>query len=117
VKSSYVWRFTTAVETISDPGDLIGLGIAISKYLSNWEGSPNQTVVCFHSLTPLLQYGNLQRVFRFLHVLTGPLKSIDAVAHFHLDPHAHDEQTINTLSQLFDVIVEHDNGDYTVRTG
>lgn len=106
-----------AIETVSDPGDLTGLGIAISEILSNWGGSPNQTVVCFHSLTPLLQYADLQRVFRFLHVLTGRLNSVDAVAHFHLDPHAHDEQTLNTLSQLFDAIVEHDNGDYTVRTG
>lgn len=105
-----------AVESVSDPGDLTGLGIAISEFLSNWEGAPNQTVVCFHSLTPLLQYADLQRVFRFLHVLTGRLESAGAVAHFHLDPHAHDEQTLGTLSQLFDVVVEHDAGDYTVRT-
>lgn len=105
------------VETVSDPGDLTGLGIAISKFVSNWDGSPNRTVVCFHSLTPLLQYADLQRVFRFLHVLTGRLKSVDAVAHFHLDPHAHDEQTLDTLTQLFDAIVEHEDGDYTVRTG
>lgn len=105
------------VETVSDPSDLTGLGIAISKFLSSWEDSPNQTVVCFHSLTPLLHSTDLQRVFRFLHVLTRRLTSTDAVAHFHLDPHAHDAQTINTLSELFDVIVEHDNDDYTVRAG
>lgn len=104
-----------SIETVTDPGDLTGLGIAISKYLSNWAGSPNRTVVCFHSLTTLLQYADLERVFRFLHLLTGRLKSADAVAHFHLDPGAHDAQTVNTLSQLFDVVVEHDDSDYTIK--
>jgi hypothetical protein len=105
-----------AVESVSDPSDLTGFAIEISKFLSTWEGVPNQTVVCFHSLTQLLQYADLQRVFRFLHVLTGRLESAGAVAHFHLDPQTHDEQTLGALSQLFDVIVEHEDGEYTIRT-
>lgn len=106
-----------AVESVSDAGDLTGLGLAISNFLSDWAEKSKQTVVCFHSLTPLLQYADLQRVFRFLHVLTGRLESAGAVAHFHLDPHAYDEQTIGTLAPLFDVIVEHERGKYTIRNG
>lgn len=99
------------IETISDPGDLTGLGIAVSTFLSEWIESNNQIVACFHSLTPLLQYAELQRVFRFLHVLIGRFETMGVVAHFHLDPSAHDQQTISTLTQLFDAVVELDEDD------
>lgn len=96
------------IDAVSDPADLTGLGISLTNYLSEWSENGNQTVVCFHSLTPLLQYADLQRVFRFLHVLTGRIDSSDAVAHYHMDPNAHDEQTRNTLEQLFDATIELD---------
>jgi len=96
------------IDTVSDPADLTGLGISLTNYLSEWSQNSNQTVVCFHSLTPLLQYADLQRVFRFLHVLTGRIDSSDAIAHYHMDPGAHDEQTRNTLIQLFDATIELD---------
>jgi hypothetical protein len=96
------------IDAVSDPADLTGLGISLTNYLSEWAENNNQTVVCFHSLTPLLQYADLQRVFRFLHVLTGRIASSDAVAHYHMDPTAHDEQTRQTLVQLFDATIELD---------
>jgi len=96
------------IDVVSEPADLTGLGISLTNYLSEWAENNNQTVVCFHSLTPLLQYADLQRVFRFLHVLTGRIASSDAVAHYHMDPSAHDEQTRQTLVQLFDATIELD---------
>ena len=97
-----------AIDAVSDPDDLTGLGISLTNYLSDWEENANQTVLCFHSLTPLLQYADLERVFRFLHVLTGRIASMEAVAHFHMDPTAHDDQTRQTLSQLFGATIELD---------
>jgi len=94
------------IETISDPADLTGLGITISTFLSEWADREQQIVVCVHSLTPLLQYVDLQRLFRFLHVLIGQFRTQDAAAHFHLDPNAHDAQTVNILTQLVDAVVE-----------
>ncbi|MCD2201352.1 DUF835 domain-containing protein [Halobacterium sp. KA-4] len=99
------------IETVSDPHNLAELGIAISECLGRWEAesknsSPNNFVVCFDSLTELLQYVDVQEAFRFLHVLTGRLQSAGAVAHFHLDPEAHDNQTISTLRTLFDAVIE-----------
>lgn len=101
----------TPVETVNSPRDLAGLGIVISEFLGQWETErwteePSQIVVCFDSLTTLLQYVDLQQAFRFLHVLCGRLASVDAVAHFHLDPAAHDDQTITTLRHLFDTVIE-----------
>jgi hypothetical protein len=104
------------IETVSDPDDLTDLGITVNTFLSEWGDDDNQTVACFHSLTPLLQDADLQRVFRFLHVLTGRLETSDAVAHYHMDPSAHDQQTISTLRPLFDAIVDLDeDGEWNIQ--
>jgi hypothetical protein len=62
--------------------------------------------VCFGSLTKLLQYVDLKTAFRFLHVMTRQVKQVGAVAHFHIAPDAHDEQTLATIQSLFDRIVD-----------
>lgn len=90
------------VRTVSDPGDLTGIGIAINEYLAAWADGGNRTVICFESLTALLQYADEGRVFRFLNELTSQLTRAGAVAHFHITPGSHDQQTIDTLSSLFD---------------
>lgn len=104
------------IESIADPADLTRLGITINTFLSEWADREQQAVACFHSLTPLLQYADLQRVFRFLHVLISRFQILDTVAHFHLDPTAHDAHTVNTLTQLVDAVVEFDaEGEWIVR--
>ncbi|WP_264782384.1 hypothetical protein [Haladaptatus sp. T7] len=104
------------VDTLSNPGDLTGLGIKISEVLQKWHGNGNRTVACFHSLTALLQYSDVQTVYKFLHVLTGRFTTADVTAHFHLDPEAHDSQTINTLKTLFDAVAEFDGNEWNVKT-
>ncbi|WP_246045654.1 DUF7504 family protein [Halorussus ruber] len=105
-----------AVETLSSPGDLTGLGIKLSEILKGWDRNDNRTVACFDSLTALLQYADLQTVYKFLHVLTGRFDAADVSAHFHLDPDACDQQTVSTLTSLFDTVVELDDGEWSVRS-
>lgn len=106
---------TPVVETVSDPADLTGMGIALNRALEAWSPTANQTIVCFHTLTMLLQYVDTERVYRFLHVLTSQLAEADALAHVHVDPHAHEPRTLSTLSTLFDVVVRTtDDGGVTV---
>ncbi len=104
------------IDTLSNPGDLTGLGIKISEVLQQWHGNGYETVACFHSLTALLQYSDVQTVYKFLHVLTGRFATAGVSAHFHLDPDAHDAQTINTLKTLFDAVAELSDGEWSVRT-
>lgn len=104
------------VERVNDPADLTGVGIEFGQFLSEWSGDGNRIVACIHSITALLQYADLKRVFRFLHVLTERLRTVDAVAHYHLDPNAHDAQTVATLTSLFDAVVTLDDDEPTVRT-
>ncbi|PSQ49982.1 hypothetical protein BRD15_02490 [Halobacteriales archaeon SW_6_65_15] len=104
------------IETLSSPGDLTGLGIKLSEVLKEWDDTDGRTVACFDSLTALLQYADLQTVYKFLHVLTGRFEAADVTAHFHLDPDACDSQTTSTLTSLFDTVVELDDGEWTMRS-
>ena len=93
------------MKVVDDPGDLTRLGITISNVLSSWQDNEQQTLVCFDSVSILLQYAELQRVFRFIHVLQGRLGNVGARTHYHLNPEAHDTQTEATIRSLFDGVV------------
>ena len=102
-----------AVATVESPTDLTGLGITVGNYLESNGGS--DTIVTFDSLTMLLQYVERERAFRFLGVLGNRVEEADAVAHYHMDPKAHDNQEMATLSSLFDAVARFDDGEWNVR--
>ena len=87
------------------PDDLTGIEIAVTDGLPYPDGT---TVFCFDSLTALLQYVDLDRAYRFLHALVERLWGAGAYAHFHVDPGAHDPETVVTLAALFDAVVATD---------
>lgn len=95
-------------ETIADPGDLTGVGIEITEQLEQWADGDNQIVACYDSLTVLLQYAPVEKVYQFTHVLTQQMKAAGAVAHYHMDPSAHDDETVYTLLPLFDAVIAFD---------
>jgi len=99
------------VQSVSTPDDLTGLGIILSQALSETD----QPVVCFDSLSVLLQYVDHETAYEFLNAVTGHLHAADASAHFHLDTSAHDTQTVDALASLFDAIAERRDGEWTVR--
>jgi hypothetical protein len=117
VDSGEDWGFPT--ETVSDSGDLTGIGIAVTHFVKRWASTPEPTVVCFDSLTPLLHYSDLDRCYRFLDVTTSRLAQVCAVSHAHLNPGAHDEQAIQSLMSVFDAVVERDDDsdEWVVRGG
>ena len=96
------------VRYVSSPVDLTGMGIQLSELLQHFyrERGATQNRILMNSLSTLLMYSNLQTVFRFLHVFTGRVQSADALGLFVIDDSAHDTQTLSTLKQLFDGIVE-----------
>lgn len=98
-----------AVKTVENPSDLTGIGIELSELLSGMATAADDSehiAVCFNGITSLLQYADLQRAFRFLHVVTGRVKTVGGIGHYHLDPEAHDPQTLATLKGLFDAVIE-----------
>ncbi|MFB6165389.1 MAG: hypothetical protein ABEJ31_09555 [Haloarculaceae archaeon] len=105
---------TVHVTTVA-PADLTGVSIAVSRYLDRWDDAGVPTAACLDSLSALLQYADQDRVFRFLHTLTGRFAAAGATGHVHLDPATQDEQTIATLATLFDSLVRYDDGEWTVK--
>lgn len=99
---------TVSTATVSEPGDLTGIGIKVNQCLSAWEDDDVRTDVCFDSVTTLLQYVDTRRAFRFLHVLSRRVQSVGALAHYHVDPGAHDEQTLATIEGVFSDVYEYD---------
>ncbi|UTF53271.1 RAD55 family ATPase [Natronosalvus rutilus] len=109
------------IKYASSPVDMTGIGIKLSEYLQDFYEVRGLTEnrILLHSISTLLMYSDLQTVFRFLHVFTGRIQSADALGVYVIDSTAHDDQTMNTLKQLFDGVVEIDeggDGEQTIRT-
>jgi hypothetical protein len=87
--------------TMANPNDITGLGMRLNNYLNDGDGDA-QLVVCFDSVTEMLQFAEMQPVFKFLHMFVGQVRDANGVGHFHMDPDAHDDQTVSRLKPLFD---------------
>lgn len=97
------------VRTISYPGNLTEMGIALNETFERWMWEDEPVVVCFDSITAHLQFCDLDGVYRFLHLVTDRVAALDGRAHFHLDPESHEEQTVRKLHSLFDAAVTIDD--------
>lgn len=104
------------IESIADPGNLTRLGVSITDALEGWDDPTNRTVICVHSLTALLQYCELEVAFQFLDTLTSHVRAKNALAHYHIDPTAHNQQAYSTIRLLFDAIITAEDGDLTLNT-
>jgi len=98
------------VKYASSPMDMTGIGIKFSEFLEEFytERGLGKSRVALDSLSPLLVYSDLQTVFRFMHVLTGRIEDAEAIGIHVIESTAHDAETMNTLKQLFDGVVEVD---------
>lgn len=90
---------------VSSPGDLTGVGVALSKAVAAVPRQANARVL-LDSASTLLLYADVDAVYRFLHTTIGRLKSVDAHLFSTLHTDALDEQTFATLVQLFDLVVD-----------
>lgn len=99
---------TTDSRTVVD--DLASLGRTVGAAVAAFEDdaggmAPAQLRLCFDSLRPLLEEHDEQEVFRFLHAMTGDVRAVRGMGHYHL-PVAYDNATVRTLAPLFDAVVE-----------
>jgi len=93
--------------------DMTGIGVKVSDLLGEFRDDRDieWNRVLVDSVSTLLMYSNLETVFRFLHVFTGRIRSIDGLGVFVLDSAMHDERKYTTLRQLFDGVVEVEEDD------
>lgn len=104
------------IRSVESPGNLTKIGVELNEMLTDWADVDGAIAICFESLTPLIQYSDVENVYRFLHVLTNQVKAVDARAHYHLDPGAHDNTDVNLLLTMVDAVVEPaDDGGVRIR--
>jgi len=98
---------TDRVRMVSSPRDLTGIGMELTDlYESFHDGGAEGVRTGLDSVSTLLMYADLETVFRFLHVFSGRVATADGLGVYVIDPSSHDQQTTQTLSQLFDGRVE-----------
>lgn len=108
-----------ATERVSSPGDLTGISIGTAKLLQRFS---NQDVSEVRhglvSVSTLLQYLDIDTVFKFLNIYTTRIRDTQGLGVFTVDNVAHDSQTINTITSEFDCMIElrdTDEGEREVR--
>lgn len=105
-----------AVEQVSSPADLTGLGMKATKHLSRWEADAHGAtpIVVLDSLTILFQYAGLQSIFKFVHTLTTRIANVDGYGVFFFDPVTQDDRAVHTLASLFDATVRRTDDEWDV---
>lgn len=87
----------------TDPAKLL---FALRDQLQQVATSETQVVVSIESLTAFLDSVDKETAFRYLDLLIHELRATEAIGYFHIDPDAHSQQTIDTISVLFDSVVD-----------
>jgi len=101
---------STRVKYTSSPVDMTGIGIKFSEFVEEFvtDRGLAQNRILLDSLSTLLMYSDLQTVFRFMHVFTSRIENADAIGVHVIESTAHETESLNTLKQLFDGVIEVD---------
>ncbi|WP_435065982.1 DUF7504 family protein [Halobaculum sp. EA56] len=101
-------RDTEEVRHVSGPGDLTGIGILASGDLYDWYRASERRrgALAVHSVSTLLMYANVRRVYQFMHVLAGRVESAECVGVYALDTVKSDLEPAERFTQLCDAVVE-----------
>ena len=96
------------INIVISPADLTSIGVKISQFFEDFFVRNNIQKIQLHinSLSTILMFSNIQTVFRFLHNLTGRIKMKGALGIYVVDSGVHDKQTIATITQLCDGLIE-----------
>lgn len=116
--TEHMGRSTTdslTVKYAASPVDMSGIGIGFSNFIEYFyaEVGRKQNRVMVDSMTTLLLYSTLQTVFEFTHAITSRVDDVDAIGIYVIESTAHDDETLHTMSQLFDGTIEMDESGIT----
>ncbi|SFL38325.1 hypothetical protein SAMN04487950_3563 [Halogranum rubrum] len=99
-------RDSATVSYVSTPGELTGIGIGVTKFMRRYYDEGLTARLGLHSLSTMLMYSDLRRIFQFLHVMTGRIRNSEFVGVFALDDTMVDDASVDVLMQPFDAVVE-----------
>jgi hypothetical protein len=95
---------TRNVSAIGTPGDLTGIGMHYSRLYEELAGAGVEQIrTGLYTLTTILPYvEEIQPVYRFLHSITGRIRSAGGFGAVAMDPNTQDERVLGSLAQPFD---------------
>jgi hypothetical protein len=99
-------RDSATTKYVSSAGDLTGIGIATSGFMREFHHESREARFGLHSLSTLLMYADLKRVFQFCHVMAGRMETADISGVFSLDTTARGAESLDVLKGLFGALVE-----------
>jgi len=105
-RSSTRTRDSATTKYVSSAGDLTGIGIATSGFMREFHRENGEARFGLHSLSTLLMYADLKRVFQFCHVMAGRMETAGISGVFSLDTTARNAESLDVLKGLFDALVE-----------
>ncbi|MFC4356848.1 RAD55 family ATPase [Halobium salinum] len=111
---------TELVKHAGSPENLTAIGVKFTDVAETFRTRGYTDVaVGFHSLSTLLMYFDAQRVYRFVRVLTGQIEDSGWTGVATVGSTMHDEQTLHTLYDPFDAVIEtrvEDDREYRLRS-
>lgn len=91
------------IHAVGSPSDLTGVGIEFSSlYQSLHESGAKHVRTGIYTLSPFLVYASPKPVFRFLHTLTGRIRTAEGLGVCAIDPDTVEQQTLSSIAQAFD---------------
>lgn len=106
------------VHAVGSPADLTGIGIEFSSLYERLHANGAERVrTGVYTLSPFVVYAPTKAVFRFVHTLTGRIRTADGLGVCAIDPGTVDDQTLSSIAQAFDGQVElrEESGECAVR--
>ncbi|MFC6734369.1 DUF7504 family protein [Haladaptatus sp. GCM10025893] len=94
-------------QRVASPGDLTGISIGTAKLMQRFTAQDiSRMRHGLVSVSTLLQFLELDTVFKFLHIYTGRITDTRGLGIFTVDNASYNPQTINTIASEFDGVIE-----------
>ena len=100
----------SVVPAVEDTQDLETLGRTVSDVLERATDGGERVGLAVHSVSDLLYHVDASAAFKFVYTLGEVVRRVDGTVYFHLDPAAHDAETIDTFAAACDAVVHLDGG-------
>lgn len=93
------------------------LGETLSRVIDEQDTTTGKISVEFDILSEILAKFEMQRVFKFMHILTSRLEDAGAISHFYINPGTESASTVNILKQMFDLTITADERTFVTGNG
>lgn len=91
------------IRAVGSPSDLTGVGIEFSAaYEALHRNGATQVRTGVYTLSPFVLYASPKPVYRFVHTLTGRIRTADGLGVCAIDPDTVESRTLSSLEQAFD---------------